>query len=155
MQLQKVRSRKNCFKKLVICWHLKVNDENRRIRIEDRDPDPNPDPLVRGMDPRIRIRIHPKMSWIRNTASLSLKPWIWIKIHSALQAGSGTITGSALNPMWIRNTGKKKNYCLNFVLTSQPSLNVNLVQKIQVAKYPNKYASGFKCTDIVSTYAYR
>jgi hypothetical protein len=28
----------------------------------------DPDPLVRGMDPRIRIRIHPKMSWIRNTA---------------------------------------------------------------------------------------
>jgi hypothetical protein len=27
---------------------------------------PNPDPLVRGMDPRIRI--HTKMSWIRNTA---------------------------------------------------------------------------------------
>ncbi len=26
----------------------------------------NPDPLVRGMDPRIRI--HTKMSWIRNTA---------------------------------------------------------------------------------------
>ncbi len=48
---------------------LKVNDENRRIRIQDPEPDPNPDPdpLVRGMDPRIRIRIHPKMSWIRNT----------------------------------------------------------------------------------------
>jgi hypothetical protein len=29
--------------------------------------DPNPDPLVRGMDPRIRI--HAKMSWIRNTGS--------------------------------------------------------------------------------------
>jgi hypothetical protein len=28
--------------------------------------DPNPDPLFRGMDPRIRI--HTKMSWIRNTA---------------------------------------------------------------------------------------
>ncbi len=42
---------------------LKVNDENSRIRIQDADPDP----LVRGMDPRIRIRIHPKMSWIRNT----------------------------------------------------------------------------------------
>ncbi len=41
---------------------MKVNDENTRIRIQD--PDPNPDPLVRGMDPRIRIRIHPKMSWI-------------------------------------------------------------------------------------------
>ncbi len=34
--------------------------------IQDSCPDPNPDPLVRGMDPRIRI--HPKMSWIRNTA---------------------------------------------------------------------------------------
>ncbi len=39
---------------------LKVSDENSRIRIQD------PDPLVRGMvDPRIRI--HLKMSWIRNT----------------------------------------------------------------------------------------
>jgi hypothetical protein len=37
---------------------LKVNDENRSIQIQD--PNPNPDPLVRGMDPRIRIRIHPK-----------------------------------------------------------------------------------------------
>jgi hypothetical protein len=36
---------------------LKVNDENSRIQIQDP---------VRGMDPRIRI--HPKMSWIRNTA---------------------------------------------------------------------------------------
>jgi hypothetical protein len=44
---------------------LKVNDEKNRIRIQD--PDPNPDPLVRGIDPRIRIRIHPKISWIRNT----------------------------------------------------------------------------------------
>ncbi len=42
---------------------LKVNDENSRIRIRD----PNPDPLVRGMDPRIRI--HTKMSCIRNTGS--------------------------------------------------------------------------------------
>ncbi len=38
---------------------LKVNDENSRIRIQD------PNPLVRRMDPRIRI--HPKISWIRNT----------------------------------------------------------------------------------------
>ncbi len=43
---------------------LKVNEENGRIRIWD--PDPNPDPIVRGMDPLIRI--HPKISWIRNTA---------------------------------------------------------------------------------------
>jgi hypothetical protein len=50
---------------------LEVNDEISRIRIQDPDPDLNqdPDPLVRGMDPRVRIliRIHPKMSWIRNT----------------------------------------------------------------------------------------
>ncbi len=46
---------------------MKVNDENRRIRIQDPDPNPDPDPLVKGMDPRIRI--HPKMSWIRDTAS--------------------------------------------------------------------------------------
>jgi hypothetical protein len=34
------------------------------------DPSPDLDPLVRGMDPLIQIRfwIHPKMSWIRNTA---------------------------------------------------------------------------------------
>ncbi len=32
--------------------------------------DPDPDPLVTGMDPRIRIRIHTKMSWIRNTGNL-------------------------------------------------------------------------------------
>ncbi len=38
---------------------MKVKDENNWIRIQD------PDPLVRGMDPRIRI--HPKMTWIRNT----------------------------------------------------------------------------------------
>jgi hypothetical protein len=33
------------------------------------DQHPDPDPLVRGVDPRIQIRIwiHPKMSWIRNT----------------------------------------------------------------------------------------
>ena len=43
---------------------LKVNDENSRIRIQD------PNPFVRSMDPRIRIRIHPKMSWIRNTGFL-------------------------------------------------------------------------------------
>jgi hypothetical protein len=46
---------------------LKVSDENSRIRIQGPDPNPNPDPLVRSMDPRIRI--HPKMSWIRNTGS--------------------------------------------------------------------------------------
>jgi hypothetical protein len=34
-----------------------------------RNRHPDPDPLVRGMDPRIqiRIRIHTKMPWIRNT----------------------------------------------------------------------------------------
>ncbi len=60
--LQKVISRKTSIKKkLFFVGVLKVNDENSRVLIQD------PDPLVRGMDPRIRIRIHTKMSWIRNT----------------------------------------------------------------------------------------
>jgi hypothetical protein len=67
MYLQKVISRKNKIKNLFFVGILKVYDENSRIRIQDPDPDPNPDPLVIGMDPRIRIRIHTKMSWIRNT----------------------------------------------------------------------------------------
>jgi hypothetical protein len=49
------------YKKLVFCWNLgKVNDENGKWQ--------DPYPLVRGIDPRIQIRIHPKMSWIRTTA---------------------------------------------------------------------------------------
>jgi hypothetical protein len=32
------------------------------------DPDPDPDSLVKGMDPRIQIRIHTKIAWIRDTA---------------------------------------------------------------------------------------
>jgi hypothetical protein len=58
-----VISRKNCVKNNFFAGMLKVNDENSRIRIQD------PDPLVRSMDPRIRI--HPKMSWIRNTGICS------------------------------------------------------------------------------------
>ncbi len=63
-------SRKNCVKKLVFCWHLEGQWRKKQ------DPDQDPDPLVRGMDPRIRIRIriHPKMSWIRNTA-LNKNKW--------------------------------------------------------------------------------
>jgi hypothetical protein len=62
--------------KLFFVGILKVNDEKSRIRIQDPDPDPNQDPLVRGMDPRIRIRIriHSKMSWIRNTAPTQTSP---------------------------------------------------------------------------------
>jgi hypothetical protein len=36
------------------------------LKDEDFGTDPHPDPLVRGMDPRIRIRT--KMSWIWNIA---------------------------------------------------------------------------------------
>jgi hypothetical protein len=41
----------------------------------DSDTDPNADPLVRGMDLRIqiRIRIHTKMSWIRNNGYFIIK----------------------------------------------------------------------------------
>jgi hypothetical protein len=54
MEFQKVISRKIVLKNKFFAGILKVNDENIRIRIQD----PDPDPLVRGMDPRIRIRIH-------------------------------------------------------------------------------------------------
>ncbi len=56
MYLQKVNSRKIFVKNLFFAGILKLNDENSRIRIQDSDPDP----LVRSMDPRIRIRIHPQ-----------------------------------------------------------------------------------------------
>jgi hypothetical protein len=48
---EKVISRK------VFVGVLKVNDEKEQ----------DPDPLDRGMDPRIRIWIHTKMSRVRNT----------------------------------------------------------------------------------------
>jgi hypothetical protein len=35
------------------------------------DPHTNPDPLVKGMDPRIRIRIRTKISWIRSVSTLA------------------------------------------------------------------------------------
>ncbi len=52
--------------------HILIAVKRIRIRmflglLDPQGPDPNPDPLVRSMDPRIRIRIHTKMSWIRNT----------------------------------------------------------------------------------------
>jgi hypothetical protein len=74
MYLQKVISKKffknlylSMYMSMSICWHLwKVNDENSRIRSGS---------ISQSMDPRIqiRIRIHPKMSWIRNTVSTNQK----------------------------------------------------------------------------------
>ena len=54
--------------------------KNMKNRYSDPDPDPlfsNVDPRIRihyygKVDPRIRIRIHVKMRWIRNAASLLL-----------------------------------------------------------------------------------
>jgi hypothetical protein len=56
-----VISKKTFWKNNFFVGILKVNDKNSMH--------PDPDPLVRGMVPRIqiRIRIHTKMSWIRNT----------------------------------------------------------------------------------------
>ncbi len=88
MYRQKVISRKNCVKNFFFARIMKVNDENSRIRIQD--PDPNPDPLVRGMDPRTRIRIHPKMPWIRNTGSTDPDsdpdPLHWSKHHATRES---------------------------------------------------------------------
>jgi hypothetical protein len=56
-----VRSKKNKHKKIIFCWHL----EDPWRKEQDLGPDSHPDPLVKGTDPRIRIRI--KMLRIRNT----------------------------------------------------------------------------------------
>ncbi len=50
---QKSNKQKNNY--FLLAWHLK--GQGRKLQ--------DPDPLVRGMDPRIRIRR--KMRWIRNT----------------------------------------------------------------------------------------
>ncbi len=69
MYLQKVISSKPLCKNLVFCWRLEGQWRKQQ--------DPDPDPLVRGMDPRVRI--HTKMSWIRNTGlhfSAPLVGWV-------------------------------------------------------------------------------
>ncbi len=53
----KSNKQKKFFFKLVFCWPLED--------LWRKSQDPNP--LVRGVDPRIQIRFHTKMSWIRNT----------------------------------------------------------------------------------------
>ncbi len=63
MYLQKGISRKTFFVNLFFVGILKVNDENSRIWIRIRIRIH----YIRGMDLRIQIRIHTKMSWIRNT----------------------------------------------------------------------------------------
>ncbi len=68
---------------------MKVNDENSRIRILD------PDPLVRGMDPRIRIR--PKMSWIRNTAADTVGQFL----KTTFSTGQGS-NQSIISCVWRR-----------------------------------------------------
>jgi hypothetical protein len=52
------------------------------MKIEESDPHPDPDPLVRGMDPRIRI--HTKMSWIRNTDNISSMDTTQVNIIGSL-----------------------------------------------------------------------
>ncbi len=48
----------NFFFYFVFSWHL----EGQWWKLKHPDPHQNPDPSVRGIDPRIRIRIHIKMS---------------------------------------------------------------------------------------------
>jgi hypothetical protein len=77
-------SRKNCVKKLVFCWHL----EGQRRKFQD----PDPDPLVRGMD--LRIRIHPKMSWIRNSEKIVLYCILISTYYKILSKNMGKITST-------------------------------------------------------------
>ena len=58
--------------------HCNLSDMNLVMKNRYSDPDPllrkggseDPDPLFPNADPRIQIRIHVKMRWIRNAAYL-------------------------------------------------------------------------------------
>jgi hypothetical protein len=72
MYLQKVISSKTFLKNYFFVGVLKVNDENSRIRIQ------------------IRIRIHTKISWIRNTSLKLFTPIILNALSSyTVLKGSG------------------------------------------------------------------
>jgi hypothetical protein len=58
MYLQKGKSIKT-FYTIIFCWRLEGHRQ--------KEQDPDPDPIVKGTDPRIRIRT--KMSRIRNTGA--------------------------------------------------------------------------------------
>ncbi len=76
--LSKSNQQKTLFK-LVFCWHF----EGQLLKLQDPDPHPDPDTSVRGMDPRmkIRIRIHTKMSWIRNSGIKILAIFFFRYLH--------------------------------------------------------------------------
>jgi hypothetical protein len=62
-----------------------VNVPSKSNKQKNFYPEPNPDPLVRGMDPRIRI--HTKMSWIRNTDQHIPVSSVRLELDAALCAG--------------------------------------------------------------------
>ncbi len=101
-------------KNLFFAGILKVNDENRRIWIQD------PDPLVRGMDPRIRnrIRIHPKMSWIRNIGCIFFV-FIYIYRYSTSIFVSSALIGLIVIIVWT-------NYLRYHLLKSIRLFNVHI-----------------------------
>ncbi len=101
---------------------LKVNDENSRIRIQD--PDPNPDPLVRGMDPRIRIRIHLKISWIRYTVSRTVLFSQRPKNSLPSDEGDSFLRTPSQKPTQKSNSGKTRTGLLE--TPSQKSTNHSL-----------------------------
>jgi hypothetical protein len=64
--------------------------------------DPDPDPLVRGMDPRIRI--HSKISWIRNTGSHNFR--IRLNMRIFVDCGGVTVRAIRLDGAWREREGK-------------------------------------------------
>jgi hypothetical protein len=75
-------------------FHIGSLQKHCCLKSQDRFAEgPDPDPLVRGMDPRIRIRIHPKMSWIRNTVDK-----VYFLFFSSFFLLSGSDPGFRNNP---------------------------------------------------------
>jgi hypothetical protein len=100
-----------------------------------RIQDPNLDPLVRSMDPRIRI--HLKMSWIRNTASVP-------DPHVFGPSGSGSNSqryGSGSGSFYHHAKNSKKNLDSYYFVTLFDFLslknNVNVPSKSTVNSRKN------------------
>ncbi len=100
------------------------------------------------MDPRIRIRIHPKMSWIRNTGvgngQSTCAPMIpvpgvvwsllWGEAHLAAQTGGDILPGSLLaEPVFLRSPGiaSASQCCGSGMFIPDPDFYPSRIQKQQ------------------------
>ncbi len=83
----------------------------------ETDLEPDPDPLIRGVDPRIRIRIHIKMSPIPNTTE---------GYNNIIGLMILTSTAYALCPRQLQSRGP---HWITFSKTIEPAYGLIIVHK--------------------------